>query len=96
MKKMLCLLLALALSAGLFAGCRGNVSNNAGGKITAPTETMATMPSTDTTPMTTESMATEPMTTDPMNTSEPAPTGSMTTEPSAGNPSTGSGGSGKS
>ena len=91
MKKMLCLILALALSAGLFAGCRGNVSNHAGGKITDPTETMATMPSTDTAPVTTE-----PMTTDPMNTSEPAPTGSMTTEPSASDPSTGSTGSGKS
>ena len=75
MKKMLCLILAFALSAGLFAGCRGNVSNHAGGKITDPTETMMT----------------EPMTTDPMNTSEPAGSEPMTTEPSASNPSTGSG-----
>ena len=91
MKKMLCLILAFALSAGLFAGCRGNVSNHAGGKITDPTETMATMPGTDTAPVTTEPMMTEPMTTDPMNTSEPAGSEPMTTEPSASNPSTGSG-----
>lgn len=97
MKKILCLILAFALSAGIFAGCRGNVSNNAGGKITDPTGTMATMPSTDTAPMTTEPMnTTGTASTTPMDTSEPASTESMTTEPSASNPSTGSGGSGKS
>lgn len=51
--------IALALTAALLTGCRGNVSDHENGRITDPTmmpETIATIPSTDTTP---------PMTTQP-------------------------------
>lgn len=65
MRKLFGAVFALALTAVVLTGCRGNVSDHENGRITNPTmmpETIATMPSTDTVP---------PMTTMPTVTTQP-------------------------
>ena len=51
MRKYYRVFLIPAMMLALLTGCRGNVSNREDGKITEPTATVATMPSTDTAPI---------------------------------------------
>lgn len=53
MRKYCSALLAVAVMLCMLSGCRGNVSDRTDGKITEPTGTVATMPSTDTAPIAT-------------------------------------------